>query len=319
MWSFLSPIIPRRNFNLKMIKRCALLLLCTVLLTSLASCQSVDTPTSDTVEVVYYTVSFESNGGSKVQSARVLPSKATAEPTAPTKDGYIFDHWSYNGKEWDFTFDKVTEDITLSAVWIDAAAVYAYTPTDGGVCISGIKRNMPHMQIPSLIGGLYVVAIGDSVFADAQEKGITKITVPASVKNIGKAAFRACKDIEISVLGELSELGELAFFDCNKLNKIKFADTLQSIPPGAFTGCESLESVVLPQSVTSIGENAFEDCTALKSVTLTKAVVKIEDSAFIGCDSLESINFNGTRADFDAIEIASNNNEFKAAELHTEG
>ncbi len=68
-----------------------------------------------------YTVSFETNGGSKVSSKTVTRNTAVSEPTAPTKDGYTFAGW-YSDKELKTAYDfsaKVTKSFTLYAKWTE--------------------------------------------------------------------------------------------------------------------------------------------------------------------------------------------------------
>lgn len=70
-----------------------------------------------------YTVSFETNGGSKVSSKTVTRNTAVTEPTAPTKDGYTFAGW-YSDKELKTAYDfsaKVTKSFTLYAKWTEKA------------------------------------------------------------------------------------------------------------------------------------------------------------------------------------------------------
>ena len=64
------------------------------------------------------TVTFNSNGGNDVAEQKVLRGQKASEPTAPTKDGYIFDGW-YNGSATSsYDFDTpVIENITLTAKW----------------------------------------------------------------------------------------------------------------------------------------------------------------------------------------------------------
>ncbi len=63
-------------------------------------------------EPVYYTVTFNSDGGSEIESLRVLSGARSAEPENPTKTVYVFAHW-YNGNSlYDFS-TPVTADITL--------------------------------------------------------------------------------------------------------------------------------------------------------------------------------------------------------------
>ena len=63
-----------------------------------------------------HTVTFDSNGGSKVDSQTVENGKRVSKPSDPTKDGYQFAGWQLHGKNYDFD-DPVTDDITLVAQW----------------------------------------------------------------------------------------------------------------------------------------------------------------------------------------------------------
>ena len=70
---------------------------------------------------VYYTVFFDTDGGSEVASVSVLEGERIpqpAEPSKATKDyEYIFLGWYYNGEAWDFEKGVVMEDMTLVAKW----------------------------------------------------------------------------------------------------------------------------------------------------------------------------------------------------------
>lgn len=65
-------------------------------------------------------VSFNSMGGSTVQSQSVADGEKATEPTAPTKDGYTFDGWYSDlalTTAWDFSTDVVTSNMMLYAKW----------------------------------------------------------------------------------------------------------------------------------------------------------------------------------------------------------
>ena len=64
----------------------------------------------------FVSVSFDSNGGSKVKRQGVYIGETAEEPSKPTREGYDFQCWLYNGTEYDFS-TPVTEDITLKALW----------------------------------------------------------------------------------------------------------------------------------------------------------------------------------------------------------
>lgn len=88
-----------------------------------------------------YTVSFDSVGGSNVDSVIVMPGEKVTAPTAPTKDGYVFMGW-YNGTTvWNFETDTVESDMTLIAKWtssVDADAVTVTFDSKGGSTVDPV-------------------------------------------------------------------------------------------------------------------------------------------------------------------------------------
>ena len=66
--------------------------------------------------VTYYTINFDTNGGSSIDSIVVKENDAIIKPNDPTKEGYEFNGWYLNDTEFNFA-TKVTEDITLMAKW----------------------------------------------------------------------------------------------------------------------------------------------------------------------------------------------------------
>ncbi len=72
---------------------------------------------SDILEdVKKYTVTFDSNAGSKVDSQEVLENAKATKPENPTREGYTFVEWQLNKKTYDFN-EEVTKNITLKAKW----------------------------------------------------------------------------------------------------------------------------------------------------------------------------------------------------------
>lgn len=68
-----------------------------------------------------YTVTFNSNGGTKVDSVKVSKNGTVKEPAAPTKDGFKFTGW-YTDKELTKSYDfseKVTKSFTLYAKYTE--------------------------------------------------------------------------------------------------------------------------------------------------------------------------------------------------------
>ena len=63
-----------------------------------------------------YTVSFDSNGGSRVRSQTVEEGSRADEPNDPTRSGYEFVGWYLDERKFSFS-TRIYEDITLEAKW----------------------------------------------------------------------------------------------------------------------------------------------------------------------------------------------------------
>ena len=64
-----------------------------------------------------YNVTFDTNGGSDSPSPqRIFGGQNATKPENPTKEGYIFAGWQYNGSDFDFK-TPISDNITLTAQW----------------------------------------------------------------------------------------------------------------------------------------------------------------------------------------------------------
>ena len=79
------------------------------------------TPPEQSGSEVYHTVTFDSCGGTAVQSQQVLDGNLARRPDTPLREGYFLRGWYEDAaateSEWDFDTDRVTGDITLYAGW----------------------------------------------------------------------------------------------------------------------------------------------------------------------------------------------------------
>lgn len=104
---------------MKKIKLLALILLCGGMLylpTTIVNATEENEPGTTEPEIKKYTVTFNTDGGSKIDPITVEEGKTAVKPADPTKNGYIFKGWYLGKNSYDFT-EKVTKDITLTASW----------------------------------------------------------------------------------------------------------------------------------------------------------------------------------------------------------
>ncbi len=175
-----------------------------------------------------------------------------------------------------------------------------------------------------------VTNIGDYFFgSDDPEhtcKFLTSITIPNSVKKIGKAAFKFCSAVENTVIPEgVTSIGSYAFSSCDSLKNVTIPSSVESIGECAFFNCNSLSGIFVdeenknyssdtfgvlfnydktsliccpetisgiygvPESVESIENAAFLGCTKLTGITIPDSLTTIGDMAFYDCRSLKEL------------------------------
>ena len=84
-----------------------------------------------------YTVTFQNEEGEVYQTVVVIEGEKIIKPEDPSKEGYTFLNWVYNGENWIFSDYTVSDNMTLTAKFL----INKYTitfDTDGGTTIETI-------------------------------------------------------------------------------------------------------------------------------------------------------------------------------------
>ena len=130
--------------------------------------------------------------------------------------------------------------------------------------------------------------------------GLTAISIPYSVTNIGYDAFNGCSGLE-SIEVESSNAVYDSRDNCNAIiktaeNKLVVGckntiipSSVTTIGDAAFHGCSNLTAIIIPDGVATIEGGAFSWCTNLTSVSIPNSVTSIGDVAFQGCAGLEEV------------------------------
>ena len=143
-----------------------------------------------------------------------------------------------------------------------------------------------------------VKSIGKNAFKYCSR--LESVTIGKGVTFIGNEAFRLCESLEIvywnatNCAGGWTNDGQIypIFYECDKFATVVIGVNVQSIPDYLFYHCDSLKSVIIPDGVTSIGNYAFKYCIGLESVTIGEDVTTIGKGAFQNCNSLETVYWN---------------------------
>ncbi len=295
-------------------------LLCALsMLFAFASCNG-DGEGDETLGEIYHTITFNTNGGSTVDSVQVRDGYYALRPEDPTLDNYVFRRWETDGREWLFEAKKVTKSMTLSALWVPAIELFELTPEENGsgLVIVDFKKaaSFSTLKIPSVINGKNIVGLADGAFANTGTDHASVIVIPETIVSVGNEAFKDSSEIKFDIKGTLTSIGEASFQGCKLLDKIKLGEGMTTIPFMAFFECSSLKTIAIPEGVTTIEENAFEGCSSLVTVVLPASLESVEDSGFAYCSSLKTVFYKGTEEQLDAIEISDSNESLANAKVY---
>lgn len=100
---------------------------------------------------------------------------------------------------------------------------------------------------------------------------IVRCDIPSGVEEIGGKdmfghfpAFSGCRKLQQVFIPEtVKVIAEKSFYNCVKLETVKFSEGLKEIHLSAFAGCRNLHNAVIPASVENISEGAFKEVSAL--------------------------------------------------------
>lgn len=156
-------------------------------------------------------VSFDSMGGSQVESVKVEDGKTISIPDV-TREGYVLEGWYTSlddgetlNEKWLFDSDTVTKDVTLYAKWDIEGFVFDQETGS----ITGYNGEVRDVIIPSEINGTPVTSIGDYAFSGSF---LSSVTIPDSVTKIGDNAFYYNRITSLTVPDSVTTIGEGAFF-----------------------------------------------------------------------------------------------------------
>ena len=88
----------------------------------------------------------------------------------------------------------------------------------------------------------------------------------------------------------VTEIGEGAFQDCDKITSITINENVVTIGENAFSGCSGMTRVTIPNTVTTIGGVSFGNCTSLTEVVIPNSVTYVGGLAFAYCSALTSVD-----------------------------
>ena len=156
---------------------------------------------------------------------------------------------------------------SASDYWTESCSIFYNSGVESGVeVVFGSKVS----RVPA-----YLFATGK---AESENRHflLTKVAIPASVKEIGISAFENCYALKTASIKGAGVIKQRAFFNTS-LSSVSLPSNTTEIGNEAFENT-NVTSVTLPKGLTDIGENAFANCKKLTKVTINSRALNDCDS-----------------------------------------
>jgi hypothetical protein len=164
------------------------------------------------------------------------------------------------------TFKVLVAGLLWVVLSAKVQAQFTFETNNGTLTVAKYTGSGGAVIIPDGFGSLPVTCIGGYAFYYAS--GVTSVTIPDSITNIGLFAFQWCSLTGVTMGNGVTDIGAGAFENCSGLTTVAFGNGLRTIGNYAFANCPVLTDVSLPSSVTNIGELEFTLCSSLSAINV---------------------------------------------------
>lgn len=185
--------------------------------------------------------------------------------------------------DWAFAISGLTSIIIPDSVTIigkhafdSCTSLSEVTIPDGAVIGSGAFLNTPWVENKRKENPLVIV--NGTLLDGSTCSG--NVVVPEGVTIIGDNAFSGSGLTGITIPNSVTEIGSYAFYECENLESIKLPDGITDILFATFSGCSNLTDITFPNTLKTIGDSAFDECSNLDNITIPASVISIHDLAF---------------------------------------
>ncbi|MBQ7761404.1 MAG: leucine-rich repeat protein [Clostridia bacterium] len=233
----------------------------------------------------YVTITFDTQGGSAIESIQVEKGGKIPKPSDPERLGYELKHWYIDGNKWPF-YRGVTKDMTLKASWTPISYEIEY------VCDAS-HYNRTSYTIETEVDLTDAYGEGYTFLGWYEDQEYTKPITKIEKGTTGNLIIYAKTEYQPLTFEESG--GGYTVVDClDSAKKVVIPNTyndkpVEAIGYSAFENCTNLESVIISSGITKINQSAFYSCKKLESVTIQNGIEKIGSYAFSGCTSLASV------------------------------
>lgn len=248
------------------------------------------------------------NDGNGTAEANVAAAKYEAEITLTAKPnkGYRFEKWEVISGDITISDNKFSMPMGKVVV----KAIFQPSPVPGEIAYGTFGEDDCLSWSLDENGVLTVTGVEDMPECEWNSDSGYYLVDDGTLWEIPWDMYRD-QITEVVVNGGITSI-PYAFYDCNKLKKVKLSDRIVALGGGAFSGCTNLETINLPDTITYIGNSTFancsnlmltelpnnlqylgdgfgrtfENCTKLSLTSLPDTITYIDEYTFSGCTNL---------------------------------
>ena len=207
------------------------------------------------------------------------------------------------------------EVVTISAKEIELNKEtedgYEFIKVDAGSAVEIVKYvgNETEVKVPTKLGGLSVITVGEGCFEG--NKTVVSIKLNSEIVTVKDRAFKDCTALKkVTKTESLTALGASAFEGCTALEEFEYPESVTAVPEKCFAGATSLKDIKEHKNLKNVAVDAFKDTAwenaqpdgalsfgrvtygvkgQVKNIEVPKGVSLIEDYVFLGCDYIETV------------------------------
>lgn len=191
------------------------------------------------------------------------------------------------------TFAGCTSLSSVSVLGAEKIGKYAFSGCSALESIT-LPATLTEIDPMSFIGtSLESVAVDE---ANTLFKSVDGVVLSANEEGVFDtiALYPAARKGEYTVSEDIKNIADRAFYNCDGLTAITFAQGFQNIGAEAFFDCDSITTVNMPDSARKIGDNAFASCDELREFIVNTNLTDYADNTFEGCNyfDYDSVTIN---------------------------
>ncbi len=279
---------------------------------TLESKPSDDNPTDDEQngkepEGVYYTVKFETDGGTPIDDIKVKEGELITGEISTTYEGHTLLGWvNLNTfEEWDFENDRVYEDVTLCAFWMSGNLVaVTYDKNDGSGEVVTLYEDANNLVVLS------------DVFFDEEKTLLGWTTSPygALMYHVDEMIYisepftlyavwqkEECFEFVTNQDGGLTLVGYTGTEEYLEIPAYYDGMTVTRIGSYAFAENECVKTVYIPSTVMKLLSDAFNG-SYVENIHISESVYSIDATAFNCCYTLQNLFVSVGNGHFASID-----------------